>query len=509
MVLRLQQLCFLIAILSGSSAAQSSLLWDHLPPGRFSAGFRYVEHLDTSRVWKDDVLASPTLAGLPHYRPIRISIWYPASGPGRMLHYRDYVSYPALRPAFRDFEGLLSTRDTGYLSSFTGGAELETKKLLGLQMGASLHAPVAHGRFPLVLYFMGLNDLSSSNVVLWEYLASQGFVVVSVPQLGATSSSVDLGLSQADIETQIRDMEEALSVAEKLPFVDSRRVVTVGHSIGGIAALLLAMRNPDTKGAVALDGSFGNSRFASLLLQSPFFRDESLNKPFLDLRRSVPEYDGTALEKLSFSDRYSLQFAGVEHGDFTTTPVIEALFRGNKEGRNAQTAEYPVRFYKLVCFIVSSFLSSATEGHVFDPDPFCDQHARSEVKPSKCSAMNGRPALQDIGRVVVRSGVKLALATYDSELTESRMNQLGYLLAANKRMGEALEVLAANVSRHPSSANAYDSLAENELAAGDVALAAQHYRQELTLLDSDTSLSAELRERLRGNAQQHVRQLSK
>lgn len=74
MVLRLQQLCFLIAILSGSSAAQSSLLWDYLPPGRFSASFRYLEHLDTSRVWKDDAL------GIAHAG--RTAALSPGSHPG-------------------------------------------------------------------------------------------------------------------------------------------------------------------------------------------------------------------------------------------------------------------------------------------------------------------------------------------------------------------------------------------------------------------------------------------
>jgi hypothetical protein len=57
-----------------------------------------------------------------------------------------------------------------------------------------------------------------------------------------------------------------------------------------------------------------------------------------------------------------------------------------------------------------------------------------------------------------------------------------------------------NAAVFPTSANAFDSLADGLIALGDRAGAASAYRRVLDLLETDASLSAETREILRRNA---------
>ena len=53
-------------------------------------------------------------------------------------------------------------------------------------MDAYDDAPPAEGRFPVVLYFGGLDAEINSNVILAEYLASHGYIIASISLLGPT-----------------------------------------------------------------------------------------------------------------------------------------------------------------------------------------------------------------------------------------------------------------------------------------------------------------------------------
>jgi acetyl esterase/lipase len=61
------------------------------------------------------------------------------------------------------------------------------------------------------------------------------------------------------------------------------------------------------------------------------------------------------------------------------------------------------------------------------------------------------------------------------------MNVLGYDLLGKKQLGEAIKIFRLNTEAYPTSSNAYDSLAEAYIAAGDKRVAAHFYRQALTI----------------------------
>lgn len=95
---------------------------------------------------------------------------------------------------------------------------------------------------------------------------------------------------------------------------------------------------------------------------------------------------------------------------------------------------------------------------------------------------------ETLEEVVEREGIAAAVERYhelasDSpeayEFAISELNKLGYKLLQRDRVEEALEIFRLNLSAHPESAGALDSLAEAYAKAGDYPAAIEHARRSL------------------------------
>ena len=65
--------------------------------------------------------------------------------------------------------------------------------------------------------------------------------------------------------------------------------------------------------------------------------------------------------------------------------------------------------------------------------------------------------------------------------TEPDINAYGYQLMGQKKMDEAMAMFQKNVKDHPTSWNAYDSLAEGYATKGDKKLAIDNYNKALSM----------------------------
>lgn len=81
------------------------------------------------------------------------------------------------------------------------------------------------------------------------------------------------------------------------------------------------------------------------------------------------------------------------------------------------------------------------------------------------------------------------------DLLENVINAKGYDLMEEKKLKEAIEIFKLNVFAFPQSANAFDSLGEAYLEAGDKKLAIENYKKSL-LLDSDNGNAREVLKKL-------------
>ncbi|MEM9170933.1 MAG: serine hydrolase, partial [Pseudomonadota bacterium] len=76
---------------------------------------------------------------------------------------------------------------------------------------------------------------------------------------------------------------------------------------------------------------------------------------------------------------------------------------------------------------------------------------------------------------------------YDMRAGERTINAIGYRLLGQDRLADATALFDFNVREHPTSANAYDSLGEAAVAAGDLARARANYERSLALDPQNTN----------------------
>jgi len=80
-------------------------------------------------------------------------------------------------------------------------------------------------------------------------------------------------------------------------------------------------------------------------------------------------------------------------------------------------------------------------------------------------------------------------------LLENVINAKGYDLIKEKKLKEAIEIFKLNIFAFTKSENAFDSLGEAYLEAGDKKLAVENYRKSL-LLNPESENASEILKRL-------------
>ncbi len=115
------------------------------------------------------------------------------------------------------------------IKAISPGEAAAFERLLNTKTIAVRNALAAEGRFPIVIYHAGLGGSYEDNSVLFEYLASHGYLVVSsaYSQASATTMNIDW-----DLKRSFRDMEFLARYACGLPNADANRLAAMGHSYG-------------------------------------------------------------------------------------------------------------------------------------------------------------------------------------------------------------------------------------------------------------------------------------
>jgi len=275
------------------------------------------------------VVVSNTSPTKTHSRPIRVYLWYPAKGSGgdQAMQFRRYAEladqdiWPAEIAAGLHSQLRYSTK---VLARSLGPDRFE--QLLKQPVLAIDSAQALDGSFPLIVMGQGL--YYESPIVfaaLAEYLAARGFVVASCPLVGTNSPIVKMTIQ--DLETQIRDLEFVVSRARKQPFVSPDMLGVFGFDMGGMAGLILTMRNADVDAFVSVSSGILYQRPDGLPTNSPHYDPLKLRTPWL---HSVPGYwikpDDANAESLfdtaSQADRYLLLTKGLGHVDYTSYALI-------------------------------------------------------------------------------------------------------------------------------------------------------------------------------------------
>jgi len=296
-----------------------------LEPGPHAVGFRVRHEIDATR---------PPVAGRPG-RPLQIAIWYPAvAGGGTPMRYGDYVAIAGSELSGREDAETRSRALDEFRARVVerGASPAAVEAWMATSRPVRRDAQELGGQHPLVLVAQGNYHAVHHQAVLCELLASHGFVVATTPSQTRISGPLT---AEEQVLPSAREQEADLAFARDRLRAGSDVAAgaygLLAHSFGARSALLLAFDDPDVRALVSLDGGLANRFGEGWYRGDPSLDRARLRTTLLHVHQPgdrvvVPDF--RLLESLLGSDRYSVEIAGLTHGNFNSYGWASAAFPG-------------------------------------------------------------------------------------------------------------------------------------------------------------------------------------
>lgn len=494
--MRLTIIQILIFFQANLIAAQVSLEEIGLEYGKYNVGFQHYTISDSTRTYSRIYDYTDKKVE----RPIPVSIWYPSEQNvvnGELLAVLDYLEI--LKEEEEEWEHLPNEQ---ILNWFYYPNTPANQKHLVEQTKAYAKAEFGKGKFPVIVYAPSYQASSIENFALCEYLASQGFFVISSPSRG-TETRWFSNNNAKEMETQARDVEFLMKEAGKFPTADYDKIAIMGFSFGGLANIIVQNRNDNVKAIVSLDGT---ERYQyELLNQSSFFDAQNIDVPYIHMaQKDIPEIvlkeDNINAElntkfqlfdSLSKSKAYQLKFHNLTHSYFSTLGVLFA----NRDKRQDKSDSEIMESYKLVAMYTLNFLDATLNKNknaskFIESNPHDNEVTNNLITLKAIQSEKDEFTFQDFNDLASNRNYENLLQLYDStanmhpsfEIPEGNLNTLGLQLVFNPSKSlQGIKVFLLATKLYPNSANLFDSLAEGYLFVGNKEKAIESFKKSLEL----------------------------
>ncbi len=332
-----------------------------LTPGNIKPGFISLTRYDSSR---------PAVQEQPltdKGRIIQVNIWYPSAGDTRKMGFADY-----LKLVGKELDTTLANKQAeqkGVDKYFEWPASLgaDKKKFITfldnkIPTQAYQHAKWLKQKYPLVMIVHGF---AADHAYLAEYLAGNGYIVMQVPVKGTTTYELDY--EGKGLESQVRDYEFALKVAQKeFPFLTGPAAV-IGFSFGGQSAVVLAQKNISIRAIISFDGGIGSAFGAQLLNKQPKYDSQLISAPILHLYNPGDSYTDLGwFDSIRNSNRFLCAMKNMEHGHFTSFGLLNKVVPGIM----GKTKADPGNGYETIMVLTNEFLNTFVKNKNADTSSF-------------------------------------------------------------------------------------------------------------------------------------------
>lgn len=343
-----------IIILIVSSLFPQDKIWDKLDEGNYDVGFKVLSLYDSTR----------TINNQKNSRPIQLSIWYPAlvfQNPKPMI-YKDYFLLSAAEFDYKISDALKDRSITEYksllLQNGVNGDSFDS--WFNSQMIANKNAIPIDNKFPLVVVAQGNYHSAHHQAFLCEYIASNGYVVITTPsQTRISGQMTDNSQAVESADDQVKDMEFAIRSLRKFDNIDFNNIALLGHSFGGRSILLLQMKNENVKCLVSLDGGLGLNTAIDDIKKSPEFNSEKMNVPLLHIYEDNEEFikpDFTLIDNFKHSEIFLIKINDMHHFYFSSLGLVSGTIEGFAPASENLTIKS-----KLVYDLTRDFLNAVFE----------------------------------------------------------------------------------------------------------------------------------------------------
>ena len=344
----------LIIILFAPILFAQDKIWDNLEKGNYDVGFKVLSLYDSTR----------TINNQKSYRPIQLSIWYPAQvsqNPAPMI-YKDYFLLSAAEIYFEISDSLKDSSIAEYknliLQNGVYGDSFDS--WFNAQMIADRNTIPIENKFPLVVVAQGNYHSAHHQSFLCEFLASNGYVVVTTPsQTRISGQMTDNSQAVESADEQVKDMEFAIRSLRNFNNIDFNNIALLGHSFGGRSILLLQMKNNNVKCLVSLDGGLGLNTAIEDIKKSSTFNSEKMNVPLLHFYEESEDFikpDFTLIDSFNQSEIFLIKIYDMHHFYFSSIGLVS----GTVEGFSPASENLGVKS-KLIFNFTKDFLNAVFE----------------------------------------------------------------------------------------------------------------------------------------------------
>ncbi|GAA4274538.1 tetratricopeptide repeat protein [Aquimarina gracilis] len=488
---------FLVFVLFlGVSNAQTSLKEINLNHGEYSVGFQHYTLVDSTRTYQIKNEFNNTLM----YRPIPVSIWYPAQVDDKISRQFTVLNYLEILKEEEEWKHLPNSFLLDWFPYLWNTPQ--NRAHLPEQAHALYNANWLDGKYPVVVYASSYQASSIENFALFEYLASHGFVVIASPSRGTTTRGLEGGTTK-DMETQSRDIEYLLKEIHNYKSIDVKRIALMGFSFGGISNFVTAMKRPDIKALVSLDGT---ERYNYAVLEkSAYFDLKKVNIPYVHFsQKEIPKevlmaekipaelnYEFKIYDSLQYSKAYSYRFNDLSHSYFSSFGVLFA----NRDKRQDKSDAKIMQSYKLLSEhtlqFLKAFLNEDKKAKEFvENSPKNNGFSEDLISKKMKKPIKKEFGYKDFNDVAHNQNYQDLIPLYQKtkkkhpklELQEGMLNTLGLRLSFDpKRTKQGINVFLLALHIYPNSANLYDSLAEAYLHHKDYKNAISSFKKSLEL----------------------------
>ena len=486
-----------------------------LRQGPHKVGFKAGVHYDLGRP-----PIKEQFARFRQGRAVHISVWYPAvvkANHPQMIfaEYIDEISRMVNPKEVTKRTRTESIRVTNFLLSQLGGDSMIFKKhlpsLLPSPTNAYRNAASRSGSFPIIIY----PESPHLNNILSEYLASYGYIVVSVSRHGSLTADFEWQ-SVKGIETLVQDCQFALSVVRKEFNSDGESIAAMGTGMNASAGLAWMMRNPSMDALVSLEGGIITGYEYDLIQKSPYFDITRVIKPMLVMHSPHESVNPELIDHYKYADRFMLDLPHMREFYYLNFGVWEKAMPGilgQAPGDTRLGFEWMAQY---TLFFLDWQLKQGELGKTFfEETP--EQHGVPEglllstfkpgfdVPPTEKELLAIKNTegfddmLREVGRFQKQDSLAFSFETYVS---------IGQQLIAGKEFDEGARWALSFQERFPSAVSAHTIAGRCYLELGKKDNAVAMYSTALKLLPSDNYLQPGDKDQLKGMIEQRLLQLT-
>jgi pimeloyl-ACP methyl ester carboxylesterase len=495
-IMRLTILITIILFQISTVKGQTSLKEINLNNGKYKVGFEHYTAVDSTRTYRVHNEFNNQLIN----RPIPISLWYPTrfqEGISKELSVLDYLEILKKEEEWKNLPNDFLLDWFPYLWNTPQNKAHLSEKVTAFSSSIPLNR-----KFPVIVYAPSYQASSIENFALFEYLTSNGFVVISSPSRGTETRWLEGGTTK-DMETQSRDVEFLLKEIRKHENIDINNIALMGFSFGGLSNAITVMKHNEVKAIVSLDGT---ERYNYAVLEkSPYFNLDKFTIPYIHFaQKEIPEevltsdkipaelnYRFQLNDSLKYSNSYSYRFHDLTHSYFSSFGVLFA----NRDKRQDKSDDKIMASYKLLSEHTLQFLNATLRNDRYgkkfienspDKNGFSESLISQKIKQAETTEFDYRnfndlafnQNYQDLIPLYKRTIVEHP----NLKLEEGMLNTLGLRLSFNpKQLEQGVSVFLLALHLYPKSANLYDSLAEGYFYNKDFKNAVANYKKSLEL----------------------------